>query len=65
MPDTWPILTNGGAAQADALPLSRVLKAPEVTRQEAITNKRRRPATRVLMMLEADALPARWLAGFS
>ena len=43
------------------LPLDLVLKAAEELKQEAITNKRRRPATRVKMLMAAEAMPYRWI----
>lgn len=45
------------------LPLSLIFGAADALRQEAIRNHRLRPETRLEMLLNADALPARWLGG--
>ena len=43
------------------LPLDLVMVAAEAMKQEAVRNKRRRPGTRVKLLLAADALPKRWV----
>jgi hypothetical protein len=43
------------------LPLSLIVTAAEVMRQEAIRNKRLRSATRVRMLLQAQQMPFHWL----